>query len=452
MACADSNAEGSALLNGPLGQPSGAVRLPPSRIAMVVRNLSGGGLERVALHVSRGLLERGYHVDMVVFGEGNDYPDEMPDGMRRVVLNSPKTLAVGKTQKHATRTIFAGYMHAFKLLNWQIALFPPLKTVRMAVRLARYVELSKPNYIISHAPREAMLAQMASSMAAQPVPVLSVIHNVLLEIPNIRRRKRFCCVLGHVQKVIAVSSAVKKAVERQAKISHPQIEVIHNGVPAGSIELLSRDRPDHKWFKESGIPVVLGIGRLVPQKDFPTLMRAFCLLRKRMKCRLVILGKGAGKKRLDDLSHQLGIAEDFDNPGFTDSPYRYMRHSSALGLSSKFEGLGMVLLEALACGCPCVSTDSGGPRDILADGCYGALVPVGDHEAMADALERAIRTPPPKDLLRRRAEEFSVERCVSGYERVLAAAAQETAAGQRQAPAVAEAAVTEAGQDGYRGP
>lgn len=412
-----------------------AVCLPTSRIAMVIPNLLGGGAERVILSISKGLLERGHHVDMITFSEDNDYPKEMPGGMRTLALDTLYIQSMGRAYSNALMSTSLGLLKAAELLNWRIDLLPSLKQIRRAMLLARYMDISKPNFIVPHTFRPTMVAQLASRVAVQPVPIVSVVHrtrpelrNQGLGMRNLRRQKQYWNVLSQANKILAVSGAVKAALEHQANIHHSQIEVVHNGVPTDSIELLSQGRPNHKWFKGTGIPIVLGVGRLIPEKDFPTLMRAFCLLRKRMKCRLVILGKGPEKRNLKDLSYQLGIAEDFDNLDFTDNPYRYMRHSSVIGLSSEFEGLPTVLLEALTCGCPCVSTDIGGPQEILAGGRYGTLVPVGDYEAMADALEQAVRNPLPKKLLQRRAEDFSVERCVSGYERVLAAAAQEAAA------------------------
>ncbi len=427
MSCTGINDEDLDLHVDSLNSPSGTMPLPQSRIAMVIPHLRNGGAERVALSIAGGLLERGHHVDMIVLGKGVDYPNEVPERLRLLVLNDPREVATRRMQNSTLKTFFAVYIQAAKFLNWRIGILPSIKRIRSAIWLTHYINLSKPNFVVPHMQHSTMIAQLASSMAVQPVPVIPVVHNIGREMQFPRRQRQYWSMLRHAQKVIVVSRAVKKAVERHTMIPHSQIEVVHNGVHAGSVELLSRERPDHKWFRESGVPVVLGVGRLVPQKDWPTLMRAFCLLRKRIKCHLLILGRGPKEKCLKNLSLQLGISEDFDNPGFSGNPFQYMRHSSVMGLSSEFEGLGMVLLEALACGCPCVSTDIGGPQEILENGRYGALVPVGNHEAMADALEQAIRNPPPRDVLRQRAQEFSVERCVTGYERVLASVAKKVA-------------------------
>ena len=173
--------------------------------------------------------------------------------------------------------------------------------------------------------------------------------------------------------------------------------------------------------------MIIGCGRLVHQKDFPTLVRAFALVRPRFEARLLILGSGPSPRkdeqerhRLATLAADLGVGDAVALPGFVGNPLAYMSQAALFVLSSLYEGFGMVLVEAMACGCPVVSTDClSGPAEILEDGAYGPLVPVGDPEALAEAMLRTLRFPPAKERLRRRAADFSLERCASGYERVL---------------------------------
>lgn len=392
----------------------------PMKIAVLIPSIQSGGAERVALSTSQGLAKRGHNVDLILFNNINSHLVETPEKMNLVQLEDSHVRGIDRSGNIAVSETNIGFLNALKVLWKRPHLLPSTKQLQRSVMLLQYLEKSKPDCIISHMHRAAEVAWLTSNMMPNPVPVLCVVHNVGSEIKTDRQRRQFWNVLSQAQRVVAVSEAVKKAVVEQSVVSKSMISVIYNGVQVKNIETLSRERPEHKWFGCAKIPIVLGVGRLVPQKDWPTLMRAFCLLRRRMKCRLLILGEGPLKQRFQDLSHQLSIEEDFDNPGYAGNPYQYMRHSAVMGLSSEFEGLGMVLLEALACGCPCVSTDIDGPQEVLADGRYGTLVPVGDHEAMANALEAAIRTPPPRDLLQRRAEEFSLERCVSKYEKLIA--------------------------------
>ena len=169
--------------------------------------------------------------------------------------------------------------------------------------------------------------------------------------------------------------------------------------------------------------MVLGVGMLKPQKDFATLIRAFARLRASRPARLVILGdaRGAAKDlafrdELKALPAALGIAEDVAFPGFVANPFAWMARAACFALSSRWEGLGNVVIEALACGCPVVSTDCpSGPAEILAGGRYGRLVPVGDAAALAEAIAATLDAPPPRAELLARAERFSRARAAEEY-------------------------------------
>jgi len=176
---------------------------------------------------------------------------------------------------------------------------------------------------------------------------------------------------------------------------------------------------EHPWFQPNQPPVILGVGRHHFQKGFDTLLRAFARVRQQMPARLVILGEGPERPNLERLAAELGVAADVDLPGFDPNPFRYMRWAGVFVLSSRYEGLPNVLIQALACGCPVVSTDCpSGPSEILDGGRYGALVPVDDVEAMAQAIVRALLgqvAPAPAEWL----EQFRVEAVAEQYLRVM---------------------------------
>jgi len=158
-------------------------------------------------------------------------------------------------------------------------------------------------------------------------------------------------------------------------------------------DLLSKAREDagHAWLRKGHPPVILGVGRLTEQKDFETLLNAFAILRKKMEARLIILGEGEQRPELETVIRRLDIEKDVDLHGYVENPYSFMRQSKAFVLSSKWEGSPSVVIQALACNCPVISTDCpGGVREILADGAYGDLVPVGDVVAMAAAIGKVL--------------------------------------------------------------
>ncbi|MFP8875175.1 MAG: glycosyltransferase, partial [Myxococcota bacterium] len=161
------------------------------------------------------------------------------------------------------------------------------------------------------------------------------------------------------------------------------------------------------------------VGRFVAQKDYPTLMRAFALVRKERPARLLILGearKPRRRERLLELAKQLGVADDVELPGHVRNPMAYMTRAAVFALSSSWEGLPGVLIEALACGCPVVATDSpGGSSEILAGGAYGRLVPIGDPEALAKALLATLDEPRQEARQKLRAAHFSVDASADSY-------------------------------------
>jgi len=181
---------------------------------------------------------------------------------------------------------------------------------------------------------------------------------------------------------------------------------------------MAKEPVNHSWLGQAlasnlAIPVILGLGRLSQEKDFPTLIRAFAIVRQEMPCRLVILGEGKDRQQLEELAHNLDergeAAADVSIPGFVENPFAYMSKAAVFVLSSAFEGLPGSLIQAMACGCPVVSTDCPqGLAEILKAGEYGYLVPIGDAQAMADAIRRVLSgdvlKPPPEWLLEFEAE------------------------------------------------
>ena len=198
------------------------------------------------------------------------------------------------------------------------------------------------------------------------------------------------------------------------------MHTIYNPKPLAEIRRLAEDEPDHPWFGDGGPPIVLTVLRKASQIDWATLTAAFGDARHEAQARLAILGSLSEeyRARIVELAGSLGVVEDIAFFGFDENPYRYMGRASLFVLSSRWEGLPNVLIEALACGTPVVSTDAPyGPAEILGNGRWGRLTPVGDAPALAQAIVDSLEGDrPPAEALRRRAGDFSAERAVAAYE------------------------------------
>jgi glycosyltransferase involved in cell wall biosynthesis len=198
-----------------------------------------------------------------------------------------------------------------------------------------------------------------------------------------------------------------------------RIQVIYNPVVSPELQQKLQAPLEHPWFQPNQPPVLLAAGRLAAEKDFSTLIHAFAQVRQRRPARLVILGEGEDRAVLEALIRQLGLEKDVSLPGFVDNPYAYMIRASLFVLSSKAEALPTVLIEALYCGLPLVATDCpGGTREILANGRYGQLVPVGDLTALTQAMLTALDRQLPS-MSQEAWHLFELEVVVSQYLKVL---------------------------------
>jgi len=210
--------------------------------------------------------------------------------------------------------------------------------------------------------------------------------------------------------IITVSNGVAHDLSESFGIPQERIKQVYSLCSIPEVVESGKHEVDHSWFQPGSPPVGVSWGRLHPQKDYGTLLKAFQIVRSRRDVKLLIMGKGNERDTLNELAGQLGISDDVSFPGFVANPFAYIARAAVFVLSSRWEGFGLVLVEAMACGTTVVSTDCpNGPREVLDGGRYGILVPVGDPEALAEGIIRALDSPFPIELLKKRAEEFSVD-------------------------------------------
>ena len=356
------------------------------KIAIFLPSLRGGGAERGMLTLGKGLAERGLNVDLVLAKAEGHYLTQVPPTIRlidfqekRVVLTIPK--------------------------------------------LSRYLHQQRPIALLSAMDYANIIALWARGFSGISTRLVVSVQNTLsLSIKNsANRRSRLIPFLIHyfypwADQIVAISQGVADDLALTANLPRQQIQVIYNPVVTSEMLTLAQMSVNHPWFAPGEPPVILGVGRLTKQKDFATLIRAFALVRQHYVSRLVILGEGEERAKLEELVRSLGLEDAVSMPGFVSNPYAYMAKASVFVLSSLWEGLGMVLIEALALGTPVVSTDcQSGPSEILEEGKYGQLVTVGSVKEMANAILNRLQNPASAKLLKSRAMNFSVENIQNQY-------------------------------------
>jgi glycosyltransferase involved in cell wall biosynthesis len=231
---------------------------------------------------------------------------------------------------------------------------------------------------------------------------------------------------SHADRVVSVSPGVGDELCARFGVDPRKQIVIANPVDVCAISCQAGQALSHAWTAPQAAPLLLAVGKLSPQKDFPTLLRAFARVRRDHDARLVILGEGTERGRLERLVQELRLEDTVSMPGFVSNPHAWMARASVFVLSSRWEGFSNVLAEALACGCPVVSTDCpSGPAELLDGGRLGRLVIPGDALALATAIVDVLSVPPPRSALRARAAEFGIDLATDRYLAVLDEAARE---------------------------
>lgn len=283
--------------------------------------------------------------------------------------------------------------------------------------LVRYLKTERPDALLAakdRANQVAILARKTSGVPTRVVVRMGTTVSAALAGKN-RWRKLFWylpmrLIYRNADAVVAVSQGVARDMARITGLPAADIRIIRNPVISPRIFRLAREPAPHPWLIEGNEPVIVGIGRLTRQKDFPTLIRAFARVRRKKPCRLIILGNGKDRKDLQVLAKRLSQSEQIAMPGFVENPYAYLKRAALFVLSSAWEGSPNALTEALALGVPAVATDCpSGPREILKDGAIGSLVPVGDPDALAAAMLATLSAPPDETLLKSAVREYTVE-------------------------------------------
>lgn len=395
------------------------------KIAFLLDSFQGGGAEKVSLVLAEEFVRRAYDVTVVSNKMAGSLTGDLTDHLH--VVTPPKTsVFVGRLL--VLRIFPTSFVQALKPVL--LAKRPP-KAVCYIGGLAKWLKKESPDVLIAGTPFLNLEAIWSTKLANSATKVIIVEHTYLSEyLLSCRgwRWNRLAPLLARIYPnahgAVAVSNGVAEDMSRLTGVKRNSITTIYNPVVTQDHEQRILEHVDHPWFQNGEPPVIISVGRLSDEKDYATLLRAFSIVRAARAARLVVLGEAPDKKQtveriksLSSLAGELGIREDVDFPGFVPNPLKYMKKAAVFALTSRFEGLGNVLIEALACGCPVVSTDCpSGPAEILDNGKYGKLVPVGDVDAIAKAILATLENPGDKQLLRKRGAAFTCMRAADQYE------------------------------------
>lgn len=356
------------------------------KIACFFATSGHSGVDRLAGHLVRGFAAAGHAVDLLQIRRHGPFLQDLPAGVIRVEL---------------------GASHVGTAL---LPLIRYLKRARPAVLLCDKYRVN----------RVVLLARLLARVNTRVV--VRVGTTVSVDLASRARHQRWFETLWMrllyplADAVITPSRGASLDLARVAALPAARVLTVPSPLITADLPERASQPVDHPWLVTKERPVILGAGELCARKDFATLIRAFARLRADLPARLIILGEGRQRESLLALAHELGVADDVSLPGFVRNPYTYMARADVFVLTSRWEGFGNVLAEALAVGTPVISTDCpSGPREILQDGRYGSLVPIGDATQLAAALSRLLRDPPPRRQSIEAARPYEISRATAAY-------------------------------------
>ncbi|PSP39472.1 glycosyl transferase [Halobacteriales archaeon QH_7_65_31] len=361
----------------------------PQHIALYVPSLRGGGAERVIVRLANEFVNRDYAVDIVLVKNKGEYLDDVSSSVSIVNLDTRRFLAA-------------------------------------VPALIQYLRSARPDVLLSTIDSANVAAIIAGNVSFVDTRVIVRISNMLSSKEKALDHPKHKIVHWAAQQIypfanhiIGVSNGVSEDVISYLEVDPNLVTTVYNPVINEALISLKKKSVGHPWFDDSN-PVILAVGELSEQKDFQTLIRAFAIIDRTPEPRLVILGEGEKREALIHLSNELGVSDRIDLPGFVNNPYRYMSKCDAFVLSSKWEGCPNVLIEALACDAPVVSTNCpSGPNEILQNGSIAPLVPVGDTEKMAEKILETLDCDIDCSHYANYAERYRVENIADDYLTVL---------------------------------
>ena len=371
------------------GATTAATTRPPPRVAFFIPTMNLGGAQQVTVTIANGLAARGYSVDLVLARGVGPLLNRVDRAVTVVDLETPEIPGVGV-----------------------LAAVPALRA---------YLRRERPDVLFAAMMNANVVGVLTDAIAGVETRLVLTEHNTFGVRPGLRDRATATlasALYPRADHVVGVSQGVVDSVVAGTRVTGDRVSVLYNPIDVDDIRAAASEELDAEARELMEGDVVFTVGRLEDAKDHAMLLRAFRRVHEeRPWVKLVVGGSGSNREALEELAAEFGLSDVVTFAGYVDNAYAYMAAASVFALSSKHEGLPTVLLEALACETPIVSTDCpSGPREILADGRYGRLTRVGDDAAFAEAILETLDAPVPAAALGTRAEDFSLDAVLSDYE------------------------------------
>ena len=369
------------------------VNAKKKKITFIIPALGSGGAERVLIHLINSLDKDKYIMCLVVFEDILDYEGEL---------------------------IFSGEIVCLdKKSRWDF--------FKLIIKLRKMLRTFQPDTVLSFLYYTNIIAVMASLFLKRKFKLIICERSYPPKyLPKVRlgylKKGLMKFTYRKADKILTVSKSIARVLEEDFNVKSEKIKTIYNPVILEEIKDKCQKEIKHPFFEDERAQIIISVGRLVEVKRFDRLLRTFSLVReKKDRVYLIILGEGELRKELENLSLELRVDKWTDFVGFQSNPYAWIHKADVLVLSSDFEGFPNVILEAMACGTPVISTDCpSGPNEIIVNGKNGILVPTEDEKALAEATLKLLTN----DNLRKRfseegkkkAETLRIEKILPQYE------------------------------------
>lgn len=407
-------------------------------LAFVIDYMGEGGVETFLITIIESLLKRDYRIDLVLFEFRGPRLQQIPDGVNLFVLDKhfdcsqaaeQSSVPVTQIRKIGNLTGFwktcnALIRYFLTLRIGKIAWLPPRgRDFKNVCSMSDYLKTTQPDLIWAHTDPCLFASVLGRKMSSVKVPVAWSIHNE----PSYKGKKRLYLnpMLRECAGVHAISHGVARSLIRIIPAFPDLVSkvfVIDYPFDTARISSLAQKPTDHKWLaldQSAGKcpKLVIAASQLIKRKNIELLIRAFSSVLRMTDARLIILGEGDRRGVLESLARELKVDHAISMPGFVENPYPFMAKADLFVMSSNTEGFGRVLMEALICGSPVVSTDcKSGPREVLEDGRWGRLVPVDDEAALTGAILESLGEDADRNALKARGMSFDVDAVTFGYE------------------------------------